>query len=162
MNKEYSSSNNTLTVVLKWVLILVVLLFSQSTLCNAQPKSIQYQKENDFFMNIIYNPSFSLYDFLTIGLHSKNTDLKELGVYLKSNNARTQCQKLNINITETYRKVKAAWKVFLEVENTDLSVNGFGKYMLDYSPYNIYAPKNCPNPELKHKLSIVPLKLEEY
>ena len=113
-------------------------------------------------MNIIYNPSFSLYNFLTIGLNSKNTDLKELNVYLKSNNAKAQCQKLNINMTETYKKVKASWKVFLEVENTDLSVKGFGKYMFEYSPYNINAPKNCPNPELKHKLSIVPLKLEEY
>lgn len=162
MSKEDSLSKHTFTVVFKRVLLLVMLLLSQSISCYAQPKNIKYHKENDFFMNIIYNPSFSLYNFLTIGLNSKNTDLKELNVYLKSNNARAQCQKLNINMTETYKKVKASWKVFLEVENTDLSVKGFGKYMLEYSPYNIYAPKNCPNPELKHKLSIVPLKLEEY
>lgn len=162
MNKEDSSSNHRHTAILKRVLLLIVLMLSQDILCNAQPKSIKYHKENDFFMNIIYNPSFSLYNFLTIGLNSKNTDLKELGVYLKSNNARTQCQKLNIDMTETYKKVKASWRVFLEIENTDLSVNGFGKYMIEASPYNIFVPKTCPNPELKHKLSIVPLKLEEY
>lgn len=143
-------------------LLMIWALIMQASFCNAQPQSIKYQKENDFFMNIIYNPTFSLYNFLTIGLNSKNTDIKELNVYLKSHNAKTQCQKLNIDITEAYKKAKACWAVFLEIENTDLSVNGFGKYMIETSPYNIYAPKNCPNPELKHKLSIVPLKLKEY
>ena len=128
----------------------------------AQPRNLHYEKENDFFMNVIYNPTFSIYDFLTVGLNSKNTDLKELHIYQKSKNATSQCRKLKINMTIAYNKVKASWKVFKEVENTDLSSNGFGKYMMSYSQYNIFAPKNCPNPELKHKLSIVPLKLEIY
>lgn len=162
MNKEYKSSTHRNHSISVRGSLIILLLLIQTSFCYAQPKSIKYQKENDFFMNIIYNPTFSLYNFLTIGLNSKNTDIKELNVYLKSNNAKTQCQKLNIDMTEAYNKAKACWKVFLEIENTDLSVNGFGKYMIETSPYNIYAPKNCPNPELKHKLSIVPLKLKEY
>lgn len=128
----------------------------------AQTKNIKYEKEQDFFMNIIYNPEASLYTFLQVGLSSKNTELKELHRYLASNNVKEQCAKLKIDIRETYKKVKACWAVFLEIENTDLSYDGFGKYMMSYDAYNIFAPQSCPNPELKHKLSIVPLKLEKY
>jgi len=143
-------------------LFAICLLVITFITANAQPKSIHYKKENDFFMNVIYNPSFSLYNFLVVGLSSKNTELKDLHVYVNSKNVQDQCRTLKIDISETYNKVKASWKVFLEVENTDISTDGFGKYMVTYSPYNIFAPKTCPNPELKHKLSIVPLKLEEY
>jgi len=138
--------------------LLVITFITAST----QPKSIHYKKENNFFMNVIYNPSFSLYNFLVVGLSSKNTELKDLHVYVNSKNVQDQCRTLNISISETYNKVKASWNIFLEVENTDLSVYGFGKYMMEYSPYNLFAPRTCPNPELKHKLSIVPLKLKEY
>ena len=128
----------------------------------AQPKSIHYKKENDFFMNVIYNPTFNIYQFLVVGLSSKNTELKELNIYANSTIVQDKCRELNISISETYKKVKASWTVFLEVENTDISANGFGQYMMSNSPYNIYVARTCPNPELKHKLSIVPLKLEEY
>lgn len=128
----------------------------------AQPTSIHYKKENDFFMNVIYNPTFNLYQFLSIGLSSKNTELKDLNIYVNSAIVKGKCSELNVNISETYKKVKAAWKVFLDVENTDISAKGFGQYMITNSPYNPVAPRSCPNPELKHKLSIVPLKLEEY
>ncbi len=141
---------------IKGLVLLIALICAVS--CYAQPKSIHYKKENDFFMNVIYNPGFSIYDFLQVGLSSKNTELKELHSYLASNTVKEQCAKLKIDIRETYNKVKACWDVFLEVENTDLSYDGFGKYMT----YNRFAPQRCPNPELKHKLSIVPLKLEEY
>lgn len=128
----------------------------------AQPKSIHYKKENDFFMNVIYNPDISLYKFLIVGLSSKNTELRDLNVYVNSKIVQDKCRELNISISESYYKIKASWKVFLEIENTDLSYDGFGKYMIEAHPHNIFVPKNCPNPELKHKLSIVPLKLEEY
>lgn len=128
----------------------------------AQPKSIHYTKEEDFFMDVIYNPNASLYNFLVAGLSSKNTELKDLNVYVNSKTVQDKCRELNVSISESYYKIKASWKVFLEIENTDLSYDGFGKYMIETHPHNIFVPKNCPNPELKHKLSIVPLKLEEY
>lgn len=128
----------------------------------AQPKSIYYKKENDFFMNVIYNPDFSIYEFLKVGLTSKNTELKDLHIYVNSKVVQDKCRELNISISESYYKIKASWKVFLEIENTDLSYDGFGKYMIETHSHNIFAPRTCPNPELKHKLSIVPLKLEEY
>ena len=127
----------------------------------AQPKRIHYQKD-DFFMDVIYNPNASLYQFLIAGLTSKNTELKDLHIYVNSKTVQDKCRELNVSISESYYKIKASWKVFLEIENTDLSYDGFGKYMIEVSPYNIFVPKTCPNPELKHKLSIVPLKLEEY
>lgn len=67
------------------------------------------------------------------------------------------CKELGLDITTTYSKIKKAWDIFLQVENTDLEE--FGKYMIDYDPNNIYAPK-CPNPELKRKLKTVPLKIK--
>lgn len=147
---------------MKRLLFTLFLLVVTLITANAQPKSIHYKKENDFFMNVIYNPTFSIYEFLVVGLSSKNTELKALNRYANSTIVQDKCRELKVSISETYNKVNAAWKVFLEVENTDISANGFGQYMMNHSPYNIFAPRTCPNPELKHKLSIVPLKLEEY
>lgn len=127
----------------------------------AQPKSIHYQKD-DFLMDVIYNPNASLYQFLSAGLTSKNTELKDLHIYVNSKVVQDKCRELNVSISESYYKIKASWKVFLEIEKTDLSYYGFGKYMIETPHQNIFAPRTCPNPELKHKLSIVPLKLEEY
>lgn len=146
---------------MKRSILTICLLVVAFILASAQPKSVHFQKD-DFFMDVLYNPNASIYQFLVAGLSSKNTELKELHRYQTSKVVQDKCRELNVSIIESYNKIKAAWKVFLEVENTDISVDGFGKYMMNYSPYNIFAPRSCPNPELKHKLSIVPLKLEEY
>ena len=40
----------------------------------AQPHTTTYQKENDFVVAVLNNPSFSIYDFLTAsGLNESNT-----------------------------------------------------------------------------------------
>ena len=148
-------------MIMKLLLVILLCVFSVIPIF-AQPKSIHYKKKNDFFMNVIYNPNASLYNFLVVGLSSKNTELKDLNVYVNSKIVQDKCRELNVSISESYYKIKASWKVFLEIENTDLSYDGFGKYMIETHPHNIFVPKNCPNPELKHKLNIVPLKLEEY
>ena len=138
--------------------IIAAMLFSQNVY--SQPKSVEYEKEYDFFLNVLVNPNLRIYDFLAAGLNSKNTEFHDFSAYYHSENTQNKCKKLKINIREAYNKAAAAWRVFLEVEHTDL--DEFGQYMISYHRDNIFAPRNCPDPELKHKLSIVPLKLERY
>ena len=146
---------------MKRLLVILLCVFSVISIF-AQPKSILYKKENDFFMNVIYNPDMSLYKFLVVGLSSKNTELRDLNIYVNSKIVQDKCRELNVSISESYYKIKVSWKVLLEIENMDLSYDGFGRYMIETHSHNIFTPRTCPNPELKHKLSIVPLKLEEY
>lgn len=74
--------------------LLVVTLIT----ANAQPQSIHYKKENDFFMNVIYNPTFSIYEFLVVGLSSKNTELKALNRYVNSTIVQDKCRELNVSM----------------------------------------------------------------
>ena len=131
----------------------------------AQPKTVNYQKEHDFILEVFANPTFSIYEFLSVGLSEKNTQLLPEERYHKSTYVQKQCKKMYGKYTyailhDVYRKVSASWTIFKEVQYTDLSYNGFGKYMMHYDPFDTSRPMNCPNPELKHKLSIVPLKLK--
>lgn len=147
------------TLKIKTLFVMIVAMLSIQNIY-AQPKSIQYEKEYDFFMNVVRNPTYRIYDFLVFGLNSRNAQLLDYVKYYNSNKVKNICQELNIDIYNTYKKIKAAWNILLEVENTNL--DEFGKYMFEYNKDDIFAPRNCPNPELKHKLSIVPLKLENY
>lgn len=134
------------------------------------PKSTKYQKENDFMLNVLYNPTFSLFDFISVGLHERNTQFLDENTYMESNKVINKCKELYGSFDKgtfhtIYLKVKASWKIFLEVQNTDISYDGMGKYFMKYDMFDtdrLYRQRNCPYPELKHKLSIVPLKLEEY
>lgn len=128
----------------------------------SQPTSLHYKKQYDFFYDVMNNPDAAIYQFLMAGLNSKNTELRDIEYYRYRDGVQEKCRKMNMTYNEAYNKIKACWGVFLEVEHTDLSMKGFGKYMIPYHRDNAFAPKNCPNPELKHKLSIVPLKLKEY
>lgn len=126
----------------------------------AQPTSVRYEKEHDFFMNVLANPTFRLYDFLRVGLSSKNMEFLEYSVYCNSSNAQEECQNANVDMLTAYKKVAAAWRVFLEIENRDISE--VEPFMLSFHRNNYLAPRVCPDPELKYKLSIVPLKLVDY
>lgn len=165
---------------MKRFLFLMSVFISCSVLF-AQPKTVEYQKENDFIVAVLNNPTFSIYEFLCSGLNEKNTQFLAEYQYRKSNFVKNKCKEMYGIYTDAifhniYRKVSASWTVFKEVQFTDLSYDGFGKYMMFGDEYSlsdvILGGKNlsgmfdtrrhlnCPNPELKHKLSIVPLKLE--
>ena len=132
----------------------------------AQPQTTNYQKENDFVVAVLNNPSFSIYDFLTVsGLNERNTQFLSEDRYHKSKFVQNKCKELYGQYTyskfhDVYRKISASWKIFKEVQYTDLSYNGFGKYMVKRGMFDTSTPRNCPNPELKHKLSIIPLQLK--
>jgi hypothetical protein len=147
------------------ILLLIIITFLPCVLF-AQPQTTTYQKENDFVVAVLNNPTFSIYDFLTAGgLNERNTQILSEDRYHKSKFIQNKCKELYGQYTyakfhDIYRKISASWTVFKEVQYTDLSYDGFGKYMMKYSTFDPLAPRSCPNPELKHKLSIVPLKLK--
>lgn len=148
--------------------ILVLLLYGVSFTFAQYPKSTNYKKENDFMVAVLNNPAFSLFDFIRVsGLHERNTQFLDENTYTKSKFIVNRCKELYGSYSSsifhtTYMKVKSAWKVFLEIQNTDVSYEGMGKYFMKYDMFDTNTPRNCPYPELKHKLSIVPLRLEEY
>lgn len=147
----------------------LILVLCIASIASAQyPKSTKYKKENDFMVAVLNNPTFSLFDFISVAeMHERNTQFLDESAYIKSNFIINKCKELNGSFNSqafhtTYMKVKAAWRIFFEVQNTDVSYNGMGKYFVKHDMFDTNAPRSCPYPELKHKLSIVPLKLEEY
>lgn len=125
-------------------------------------QSSYYQKENDFMVAVLNNPQFNLYDFITAsGLHERNTQFLTEAQYWNTKYIKNKCAEMGINdFHSIYIKVSTAWGVFKEIQDTDVSYDGMGKYFYDYGDWDITKPSNCPYPELKHKLSIVPLQLK--
>ena len=127
----------------------------------AQPKSVNYKKENDYFLTVLTNPGFSLCDFKDVGLNESNTELLAESDYLNATGSNVHRLMMEVvgrddyaTREKIYRKIAASWQVFKEIQ--------YRKEWVDvhYSPHNIWAKKI--DPVIKHKLSIVPLKLEEY
>lgn len=128
----------------------------------AQPKSVEYEKQ-DFLMNVLWNPSFCLEDFRDVGLTSNNTELRPMNDYISYNNNEFHSQMIKVvgkddsNTRKmVYNKVAASWKVFKEIQYAGGTChNGYS--------YGYESPKyKNTSLELRHKLSIVPLKLTNY
>lgn len=125
-------------------------------------QSSYYQKEHDFMVAVLNNPQFNLYDFITASdLHESNTQFLTEAQYWNTKYIKNKCAEMGINdFHSIYNKVRTAWGIFKEIQDTDVSYDGMGKYFYNYGDWDITKPSNCPYPELKHKLSIVPLQLK--
>ena len=128
----------------------------------AQPKSVEYEKK-DFLLNVLWNPTFCLEDFREVGLTSRNTELRPMNDYLTSKMTELHSQMLKVvgkddyNTRKiVYKKVAASWRVFKEIQYAGgTCYNGYS--------YGYESPKyKNTSLELRHKLSIVPLKLTKY
>lgn len=128
----------------------------------AQPKNVNYEKQ-DFLLNVLGNPTLCLEDFRDVGLNETNTSLEPASIYL---NTKSQyfhslmikaVGKDDYNTRKVvYNKVAAAWRVFKQIQYAG------GTRRLG-SAYNIFDTRyKETSPELRHKLSIVPLKLTKY
>lgn len=143
----------------KLCLILGILCFLPiSTI--AQPKSVEYKKQ-DFLLAVLANPNFSLCNFKDVGLNESNTSLENEALYVNTKNQefhKTMIRVVGKDDFNTrkivYKKVAASWRVFKEIQYRKECVD------VNYSRYDIFAPKI--DPVIRHKLSIVPLKLENY
>ncbi|MBS4814452.1 hypothetical protein [Phocaeicola coprocola] len=140
-------------------LFILIFLYIAIAISAQTNKSELHTKENDFMVAVLNNPTFSLYDFISIAnLHERNTQFLKEELYRESDFIKNKCKELygqyNIQTLHIiYKRVSTAWKVLLEVQNCDVSYNGMGKY------FNIKTQLKCPYPELKYKLSIIPLTL---
>lgn len=141
-------------------ILLLAYLCLQFNYVFSQPKSIEYEKQ-DFLLNVLANPKFSLCGFKDVGLNEKNTSLENESVYLNTKNQSLHDLMIKAVGKDDYKtrktvygQVAASWKVFKEIQYREECVD------VHYSQYNIFAPKI--DPELRHKLSIVPLKLVKY
>ena len=127
----------------------------------AQPKSIEYEKQ-DFFLNVLANPNFSLCGFKDVGLNESNSSMQTESTYMNADYTGKFHKymleafgKDDYNTRKNaYRKIAASWRVFKEIQYRKECIH------IHYSQDNIWAPKI--DPVIRHKLSIVPLKLEKY
>jgi len=125
----------------------------------AQPKSIEYEKQ-DFFLNVLANPNFSLCGFKDVGLNETNTSMQTESTYMNADYSGKFHKymleafgKDDYNTRKNaYRKIVASWRVFKQIQYRKECIH------VHYSQYNIWAP--TIDAELRHKLSIVPLKLD--
>lgn len=143
-----------------WFLICFLFILINKVV--AQPSSIEYEKK-DFLFNVLWNPTFCLEDFREVGLTSNNTELKSMNYYLNSNDNLFHSKMIEVigsdDITArktVYNKVAASWRVFKEIQSA-------GGTSHNWYSYGYQSPKyRNTSLELRHKLSIVPLKLTEY
>lgn len=155
-------------LLLTIMMLYTMFLFAQSRPLNINgsqpPRTIEYkEEEHDFMLSVCSNPNLRLYDFLWVGYSEKNTKLLPMNEYRDYVCVRKQCQDKYGKFSESkyqkiYKKVSASWKVFKEVQY--INVDEWLLYMAEWKPNNQLAPR-CPNPQLRHKLSIVPLKLDD-
>ena len=121
-------------------LFILIFLYIAIAISAQTNKSELHKKENDFMVAVLNNPTFSLYDFISItNLHEHNTQFLKEELYRESDFIKNKCKELygqyNIQTLHViYKRVSTAWKVFLEVQNCDVSYNGMGKY------FNIKIP----------------------
>ena len=129
--------------------ILFLCVFIIGLLTPVLIKADTISRENDFFLNVLYNPKFSLRDFRILGLNAKNTSLKDYSSYINNAKAQKKCRELGISICDAYNKVMKAWKIFLEIQNVG------DEYLVNYHKNDIFAPKL--DPVILKKLQIIPL-----
>lgn len=115
-------------------------------------------KENDFLIAIINNPSFSIYDLLVVlGLNTDNTQFLSLERYSRSNYIRERYDP--VSFKDVYNRCQRAWSIFCRMQNVDLDNPEISKYMMEYSPFDVSAPRinQASNPKLIQDLKIRPL-----
>ncbi len=136
------------------ILLFISFLCFTTTIAIAQP-----QEKQDFFLNVLANPTFCLEDFRDVGLNSSNTSMQPESEYLNAKNQKFHSLMIqalgkdDYNTRKaTYKKVVASWRIFIEIQNA----GGTCRYSKSNNIWDNRA-KNT-SAELKQKLSIIPLK----
>ena len=131
----------------------LLLLFVTALPCYGQ-FSYENPEDNDFLLNVIYNPHMSLGAFIEVGLSTRNTSLRPKEAYRHPKILQI-LESHNFDLDKSYDKVKAAWHIFEEICKYDR------KYLnaILHEPYkdDIFALR-VHNPALKKKMNIIPLK----
>lgn len=115
-------------------------------------------KENDFLLAAILNPSFNLYDFYKeLGMNPQNTKFLSFERYCRSNFIREKYTPSEFQ--KVYNNVKGVWNIFQNLSNVNINTYEVKKYMLKYSPYDSSQPRieDASNPQLIRNLKVKPL-----
>ena len=131
------------------------------------PKSIHYEeKKYDFLLNVLGNPKANLYTFYIVGFNERNIEFHDEIKYSQDQETINTCKELygeeynEHTFHSIYMKVKASLNVFLEI--LQYSEDEISLEMMPDMARSLLRKGEKTNPELRHKLSIVPLYLEEY
>lgn len=115
-------------------------------------------KENDFLLAAIFNPSFNLHDFYKVlDMNPQNTQFLSFERYCRSNFIRERYTPSEFQ--KVYNNVKRAWNIFQNLSKVNMNTYEIKKYMLEYSPYDSSQPRieDASNPQLIRNHKVKPL-----
>ena len=116
------------------------------------------KKTNDFLVAIINNPTFSIYDFMRVGLTAGNTQFLAENQYAQSSFVRNHFEPATFH--QTYIKMTKAWQAFLRCQGVNINDSEISKYMMHYDMFDINKPSisDAANPQLIWDLQTIPLQ----
>lgn len=117
------------------------------------------QKENDWLVAATNNPSFSIYDLITIsGMTPDNTQFLSEEDYRQSNWVRKHYTPGELHLA--YIKLATSWKAFMRCKNVEINSPEIDKYMMRYDMFDTHKPKveDANNPQLIKDLQRIPLQ----
>ena len=123
------------------------------------------EKQNDYFLNLLGNPTFSPLDFNSVGLSVDNTSIQDKSVYLNSNKIKDEpiFKDKNGNFDQSrfdefYNLAKTGYDVLTQIKTAQDIGDTWKFYKGDF-----LAPKNLVNeePEFKIEKTRNPLRQQE-
>lgn len=115
-------------------------------------------KQNDFMVAAILNPTFSIYDlYVAVDMTPQNTQFLTFERYCRSKFIRERYTPSEFR--QVYNKVSRAWDRFVSVQNTNFKSPEIIPYMIEYSQFDVMAPRieDAENPQLIRMLKTKPL-----
>lgn len=152
----------------KFVLFLILHCVIVPTYANVTKlNSVEQGKPQDFLLNVFANPSFRIYDFLCVNINETTTEFLSEDFYFNHPRVekivRERYGRFDYQLFHNiYLGLSYSWRILLEVQYSNLDT--MLKYMTEYAPNNFEArimQQNCPYPELRDKLKVLPLQIIE-
>lgn len=112
-------------------------------------------KENDLFLNMLYNPDMSLLDLKQVGLDSTNTGIDSMDSYRENKKVKElfttpQGTFKEEEFTKAYNNAKAAYNVMSTLDTDEAIIKSS-----TWDKHNIWAPKNLIRNEPNIKITTI-------
>ena len=115
-------------------------------------------KQNDFIVAAILNPTYSIYDlYVAVDMTPQNTQFLTFERYCRSKFIRERYYPSEFRLV--YNKVSRAWNRFVSVQNVNFKSPEIIPYMIEYSQFDVMAPRieDAEDPQLIRMLRTKPL-----
>lgn len=115
-------------------------------------------KQNDFMVAVILNPTYSIYDlYVAVDMTPQNTQFLTFERYCRSKFIRERYSPSEFR--QVYYKVSRAWNRFVSVQNVNFKSPEIIPYMIEYSQFEVKAPRieDAEDPQLIRMLRTKPL-----